>query len=489
MSLEGLKIQVSDIIKNPRFLIDFLNFPIFTSSPHEPLRTEDEDLQRVILESLKIDILKNVIINPFLNEHVDFVYPRFEEPRPESGVGGVFDINRIFEERIREELVSVDNQPWRLVQFYKDVYCNEQIVYSNHLPNPEKPLNNPRGYLCYLNSSLHLLYPVLIDIQNNTNYEMRMSLDLSSLNGDKDYFKNIVNFILETLIIEDNTKRLERVNMIREFLNYELKREGNVINIKVRREAVYGRNGKIVIKHENPFQNSKWAESDEAIITLFDNLMELGYCTTIFYHGIIQIQLTGFNYKNDILIKDASFKFLRITPTSDFNIQEEISKTLSFPMEEREYRIDLKNNKINYQNHIELKRIEVPKQLGVYINDYPHGKIYQKEYYLNIFTGFPHYIFVSRSREFNDRTPHSPITLNNINIMGILYQITDIICSTTYAGNHYISFNKRNIDGALKWILYNDGNRSEILENNDIVLQRLKIFHFRYFLLKRIDSP
>lgn len=351
-------------------------------------------------------------------------------------------------------------------------FCRENL-FNNILPDVEEPLQNPDAYLCYFNSVLHFMYPILLDIQRNTNNDKRlMFLQTKRLENIHIDFLNIVDYIITTLQTSNITNSHKMVENIRaNFLNYiiEFNKSNNLYTVRrstLQRNQQYegeGKSRKVVSSNtRNEFQtiiegNQRiWAYQDplNALNRILDNIMTLAYCTQYSFSNFIKCDYT-YCAEEKIYQVNLRYSTLEINPIKpNYDIGELVK--LSIQTSELE---------------------QFTSESG--------NPLYKQNLFFNVYNGlFPNFIIL-KIQEFGELNNYVPANLSNINIIGHSYRITDFVCATGSGGGHYVSYNLRTTNGSEKWFYFNDvaANKREEVPNP---LKNMNSQYISMILLRKV---
>lgn len=434
-SVDLLKIKEGDIILNPGFEFNILRFPKFIIENEEEKR-----IMLVLLESLKIKPMEK-IINPF-DSYIHFDYPNYSEEENErepiicdfSSIPQLIyphDCNQIqpFIELINQDYQEKGMNIYNMLPENKNVFTHQYCIEEN-LCKPitpyfwiESPLKNTVN-ICYLNSLLHLLYPVFQNIIYVTNVDILLE-NLGRLAGygaiNPDHIR-IIEYILTTMTIERNRRNQTNIdNRVYQVIRLFLKNKYKI--------------GDMGIEFE---ENRNFGEGDpcdvfDAIASLFENLQNLLYCTRN-CNGLI-----FYNYSAENPYYSNGFIDVMIESELSYNLQQKI-------------------------------------------NDYIFETTLNPRVLVNVGLWLPLFIIVRIS--VNELLTY-PYDLNNIKIYNQLYEITDIVCKRNA---HFVSYNKRiNKEVELKWCYFDDFYLEELpIDSNIITHMQEREETPRIILLRKI---
>lgn len=447
MSLERLKITKSELIINPGFRIDLLQFDVFKPPTPSGYRAaaaageygtafgENEGLERALkmslmesLESLKI-YERNIIYNPF-SPGVVFIFPG--EAYGEENATTLCQYPEILKYNYLEE--------WMVHKINEDYNSNQKNIYNMVTRSgfhdyrfqkciPEKLCLNPRGYpklesplrninqereimqACYLNSLLHFLYPVLLNIQFTTDKGEQMGV--FNQTGMLEDYGNIVEFMIQTLQKKRNNAPIyiesedEGVyTTIRRFIQYDIQ--------------YFKGTGFQLIQKTNEFSIKDACDASEAFQRLSNSLSLLGYCTKNSFTGPV-------------------FGTLNLGGEAVYQTEH-----LQITVESNEYNLNEKINELLYIENINEDRELTSWKTLINVKEWmPLFLIINVKSYEQI-------IPIPREEPFFRKVARFPNNLNNVTIRDVLYEITDIVY---YNLGHYVSYNKRNNGD---WYYFND---------------------------------
>ncbi len=504
MNLEDLKIKDGEEIINPGLNVLDRN-EMFANLLEKIQQTEyNEGTINGILESLKIE--GENIVSSFMH-YVDFEYPIFPQIQgvPLRGaaasvgmgsaasvgmgsaasvgmVAGNKHIRLLFENKIRNLIQrngdNFDSYYSNIPGFNDIIYfCNENLT-SVSLPRVEEGLDNPGENRCYLNSLLHFLYPILIDIQNKTDNGVRLhSLHFNVIDTNyKPEYNNIVQFIITLLQNQSFQQRSKGVgDIVRSFINMEIiQNRTNPPNLQIRQRP------------DEPYQSGRWSEPNEVLIHFFENLRNLGYCTTFSYDGIIKMKLYMRDHTFPNHIEDQNYQTSAmkvIVKEQNYNLEEVIRKSLFEEIEKTEYE-EFKGYSLDTYVNILLGNL--PDYLILFIDKTHTGIVRQiRRKQEEIKKGRSEYTIL---KELNETKYKIGNITDRIQVLNDVFEITDIICNTHFSGSHYISFNKRikNERGETGWYGFNDSIRAGPYLNDEQARTEINKNFIRMILLKKI---
>ncbi len=421
--IDLLKIKEGDIILNYMGLsIEMFHFPKFII---ENENEEEKRIMLVLLESLKIQPIEK-IINPF-DSYIHFDYPnsQFEEEEREREPI-ICDFSLIHQLVYPTDCNQI--QPFIGIINYDYQYKGERNIYNllpknenvfthqccieENLCKPtipyleiESPLKNTVN-ICYLNSLLHLLYPVFQNIIHVTNVYFLLE-KLNKIPGyhaiNKDHIL-IVEYILTTMRMKRNKGNQTNID----------NRVYQVIRLFLKNNYKIGERGFEIQENQN-FGEGDPCDVFDAIARLFENLQNLLYCTRN-CNGLI-----FYNYAAENPFYSNGFIDVMIVSDLSYNLQQKI-------------------------------------------NDYIFETTDNNRVLVNVGLWLPLFIIVRIS--VNELLTY-PSDLKNIKIYNQLYEITDIVCKRNA---HFVSYNKRiNDEPQLKWCYFDDFYLEELPIDSNII--------------------
>ncbi len=197
-------------------------------------------------------------------------------------------------------------------------------------------------------------------------------------------------------------------------------------------------NGQRVIIYHDAFTRGEQCDSQEAMISFFDNISIFGYCTKNSYYGLIMEKFVKWNFLN-----------------SELRSEDGLEETIK--IDTFKYVFNISNPNYHVQENINLLTSNI--RIG------DNGKLLI-ENLVNVGQWLPLFIIIEiQSMNYGAggavARPTYPDNLDDVLIYGQQYEITDLLCkSGGAAGGHYVSYNKRiGKDGKVQWYFFDDNGR------------------------------
>lgn len=378
-------------------------------------------------------------INPNLNPEPINKKKILSEKEIEEKLNSKFNLIYPTENQVLEKINEENNYSNSncLTTTFIDQGANITLVPENGIVNC--------GNTCFAAAGLHLFAPILANALANTGKinlnNIIFKFDNSIIN-DRDIIngitlrdiKNIVNETIIPLIIGPTDPNLfaKLYRFTSLFLELDIK---NIYEnyITIERKINLSRGNRIVLIRisENKFNIGSQQDSSDFLIKLIDNLSCLGYCFKYSIKSLVKKDI--FSYKNGKI----EIGQLYINESIDTKVYTN-----------RKY--SLQTNITDYLNEfIQIYGDETSQ-------DYKLSKLVNYPDQLPTFIINTIKLFDFSNRGIKNKV--CPNKLSDIEIYGIEYELTDIICHLGDSVNsgHYICYSKRYYDGKQTWILYND---------------------------------